>query len=328
MTRGILMTAAAGALVIGATAAAQRERLPAECRQQIREICQNSTGPLRRCISEALPKLSPACVEVINQRQAGMLPGAREYAYGADPKQRVDIVSPAGTAKRPLLVFVHGGGWSIGDKRHAAAPKAQHLNGRGWAFGSVNYRLVPAAIVEQQAQDVAAAVAYLRANAAEMGIDPDRIVLMGHSAGAHLAALVATDPTYFRSAGVPLPSIKGVVLLDGAGYDVAKQMAFRGNAVPGSYQAAFGSDPARQRALSPTMHAAAPNVRKWLILPVSRRQDAVGQSTALAAALTAAGAKAAVSPVDGESHSTINRGFGEAGDVATARVDAFLDSLR
>ena len=71
-------------------------------------------------------------------------------------------MSPAGGGKAPLVVFVHGGGWSIGDKRMGAGQKGAHFLGQGWAFASTNYRLVPQAKVEQQAADVASAVAWLR----------------------------------------------------------------------------------------------------------------------------------------------------------------------
>lgn len=322
----------AGVVLAGATAAAaQRERLPANCRQEIVVLCRGAEGGIRQCLRGALPRLSEECRTAISERSARgqpLPPGAVEHAYGADPKQRLDLVRPAGAAKAPVLVFVHGGGWSIGDKRHSAATKAAHFSGKGWAFASVNYRLVPNATVEQQAADVAAALGWLRVHAAAQGLDPDRIVLMGHSAGAHLAALVATDPRFVAAAGVPLASVRGVVLLDGAGYDVARQMGDRGNRVSGMYQAAFGSDPARQRALSPTVHAAAPNALDWLILPIERRDDSIGQSNQLAAALRAAGSKAEVVPVPGESHSSLNKGLGEAGDFATARIDSFLGAIR
>ncbi|MBX4389967.1 alpha/beta hydrolase fold domain-containing protein, partial [Mycobacterium tuberculosis] len=79
--------------------------------------------------------------------------------------------------------------------------------------------------VEDQAADVAAAFAWLRTNAARLGIDSKRMVLMGHSAGAHLVALVGTDPAYARAAGFALSDIKGVIPLDGAAYNVPAQMA-------------------------------------------------------------------------------------------------------
>ena len=86
----------------------------------------------------------------------------------------------------------------------------------------------------------------------------------------------------------------------------------------------FGKDPARQRALSPTLHAAAPNVARWLILPIEKRTDSGPQSQQLAAALTKAGARARVVPVPDKSHRALNMGLGEAGDFATGEVDRFL----
>jgi acetyl esterase/lipase len=279
----------------------------------------------------AMPKLSDPCRKAIGERAASAYPpapGTVEHAYGADPKQRLDLVKPAGAAKAPVLLFVHGGGWSIGDKAHAAPAKARWANGNGWAFASANYRLVPQATVEQQAADVASAIAWIRANAAKEGLDPNRIVLMGHSAGAHLVALVGTDPRYLKAAGVPLDAVKGVVLLDGAGYDVPTQASAEMNIVRPMYEAAFSTDPKRQAALSPTHHAAAPNVARWLILPIERRQDSQAQSTGLAHVLTRAGASATVFAVPGESHGSLNKGFGESGDFATEEVGRFLAGAR
>jgi acetyl esterase/lipase len=329
MKTALAMLAASAAMVAGAAAVAQRGRLPAECRQEIMAICRMGGG-MRECVRAALPKISDPCRKAISDRlaNAGALPpGMAEMSYGRDPLQRLDLVAPPGNQRPPLIVFIHGGGWSIGDKRHAIGAKASHFLATGHAFASVNYRLVPQVTVEQQAADIAAAIAKLRTYAVGSNYDGERIVLMGHSAGAHLAALVGTDPRYLAAAGVPMRLVKGVVLLDGAGYDVAAQMA-RPNPVGSMYEAAFGKDPARQRALSPTLHAAAPNVASWLILPVERRADSTAQSRALAAALNKAGANARVVPVPGESHGSLNRGLGEAGDFATAEVDRFLAALR
>ncbi len=326
----ILGAALAATLIGGAALAQQRERLPPECRQEIAALCRGAEGGFRSCIRTALPKLSDGCRKAIGERGASAPPpeGTRELAYGTDPKQKLDLMVPANAARAPLLLFVHGGGWSIGDKRTGAGAKAAHFTGQGWAFASANYRLVPQATVEQQAADIAAAIAWGRANAAANGLDPDRIVLMGHSAGAHLVALVGTDPRYLAAAGVPMGAVRGVILLDGAGYDIAQQMARPGNPVAGMYDAAFGKDAARQKALSPTLHAAAPNAARWLILPIDRRDDSKAQSEGLAAALRPAGAVASVVAVPGESHASLNKGLGEEGDFATGEVDKFLAAIR
>jgi acetyl esterase/lipase len=326
-----MLVALLGATALGGVAVAQRERLPAECRQEIVQLCRGAEGGFRQCLMTAMPRLSDPCRKAIGERAAAAYPpapGTVDHAYGADPKQRLDLVKPAGVAKAPVLLFVHGGGWSIGDKAHAAPDKAKWANSKGWAFASANYRLVPQAAVEQQAADVASAIAWLRANAAREGLDPDRIVLMGHSAGAHLVALVGTDPQYLKAAGVPMDAVKGVVLLDGAGYDVPTQASAEMNLVKPMYEAAFSTDPKRQAALSPTHHAAAPNVARWLILPIERRADSQAQSKGLADALNRAGASATVVAVPDESHGSLNKGLGEAGDFATEQVERFLAGAR
>jgi alpha-beta hydrolase superfamily lysophospholipase len=94
------------------------------------------------------------------------------------------------------------------------------------------------------------------------------------------------------------------------------------------YEAAFSTDPKRQAALSPTRHAAAPNVGRWLILPIERRADSQAQSKELADALNRAGASAIVVAVPGESHGSLNKGLGEAGDFATEQVARFLAGAR
>ncbi|NJC05282.1 acetyl esterase/lipase [Sphingomonas kaistensis] len=323
-----LMVLAVAALVAGSGAWGQRARLAAECRTPALRQCLLAGSERGKCLAEAMQSLPDSCRKAMSERaaaRAGALPaGWREEAYGSDPRQKLDWVAPAAGGKAPLLLFVHGGGWSIGDKRMGAGEKGAHFSGKGWAFASTNYRLVPQARVEDQAADVAAAIAYLRR---QPGIDPNRIVLMGHSAGAHLAALVASDPAYLKAAGVPLGAVRGVVLLDGAGYDVGEQMAEPRNAVQSMYAQAFGTDPARQAALSPARHAAAPNAADWLILPVASRRDSTAQSEKLARLLREGGSRATVAPQAGKTHASLNRELGTAGDPSTDAVDAFLARL-
>lgn len=263
------------------------------------------------------------------------IPGAaaqpRELAYGGDPFERLDFHTATGArGPAPLIVFVHGGAWAKGDKSNATgAGKIAHFTARGYAFATINYRLVPSARVEDQAADVAGAVAWLRMHARELGVDPGRIVLMGHSAGAHLVALVSTDPQWLKRAGLGLDAVRGAVLLDGAAYDVAGQLARNAPLLHQSYVAAFDEEPSRQRALSPTAHAAAPDVANFLILHVDR-DDGRAQSEALAAALRKAGANVELDALEGRGligHMAINRRLGDPDYPATAMVDRWVDAL-
>lgn len=308
-------------------------RLPAQlersCRAEIVRLCgmTRDRDAIRSCLRQKYQSLSKPCVKNLmdtrRERETGAV-GAMQYQYGAAEKQMLDYY-PAPKGGRPaLIVFIHGGGWSIGDKRSGTKNKASHYNGLGYAFASLNYRLVPETDPAGQATDVAKALAYLRARADSLGFDPDRIILSGHSAGAHLAALVSTDPRYLSAAGIPMASIRGTVLLDGAGYDVPRQMAKTGPIMGKMYRAAFTTDLATQLRLSPMTYAGAPNVLRWLILFDDSRADSRAQSETLAAALNRAGEAARAIAVSNTSHMKLNRDLGVEGDAATALVDAFI----
>ncbi len=251
---------------------------------------------------------------------------AQVLSYGTDPLQAIDYY-PATARNAPLVVFVHGGGWKRGDKAMVrGSAKLKDWHARGYAVAAVNYRLVPAATVENQAEDVAAAIALLKSDAARLGHDGARIALAGHSAGAHLVALVGTDPKWLRGTGLPVDTVRGVIALDGAGYDVPSQMGRNALLLGDTYEQAFGTDPARQRALSPTAHGAAPNAAAFLILHV-QRADSKAQSEGLAAALRRAGTPVEVHAMQGtglQGHAEINRRLGEPDYPATPIVDGWL----
>jgi len=255
---------------------------------------------------------------------------AATISYGADRLQSLDFWPAAGKGPAPLVLFVHGGGWKRGSKDNATGRyKAAHYTAEGYAFASVDYRLVPEATVEQQAQDVADALAALLKRADSLGIARGKVVLMGHSAGAHLVALVGTDPQYLRKAGLSYADIKGVIPLDGAAYDVPEQMQEGPRVMGGTYRQAFGDDPARQRALSPTLQAAAPNAPAFLLLHV-QRADGVRQAEALEAALRKAGTPVERQSVPGQGlrgHMQINRELGSPDYAATGVVDRWLTKV-
>ncbi|MEK6542566.1 MAG: alpha/beta hydrolase [Pseudomonadota bacterium] len=246
--------------------------------------------------------------------------------YGTASSQTVDYYAAPATAmveangqRPPLAIFIHGGGWRLGDQSMVAA-KPAWFRAHGWAFASIGYRLLPEASVETQAQDIAAAIVALRRDAAHLGFDPDRILLFGHSAGAHLAALLSTDD---RLLGADFAAIQGTILLDGAGYDVVRQMAAARFLAQRIYEPAFGTDPARQRALSPITYAGGRDVPSWLIIHDNDRDDSVAQSTAFATALTNGGAMVQRLPMEG-THMSINIDFGNTGYAGNAAIEAIM----
>jgi acetyl esterase/lipase len=283
-------------------------------------------------LAEARPggRLKERLAERRAEAASAPVPGGQTLGYGKDAAQVLDFWRAQGAnGPAPLVVFVHGGGWKRGSKDNATGQfKPVHFPQAGYAFASINYRLVPDHTVEEQGADVAAAVALLRSQAGALGIDPNRIVLMGHSAGAHLVALVGTDPRYLDAAGVPRSAIAGIVPIDGAAYDVPAQMAQAGQFMGKTYAQAFGSDPARQRALSPTFQVEGWNAPRFLLLHV-QRPDGVAQARQLGEALRQAGSAVELGSFPGEGlrgHAEINRRLGDPAYAATATVDAWLET--
>lgn len=245
----------------------------------------------------------------------------RDVAYGSHPRQRFDVYLPAQPHGAPIIVMVHGGAWRMGDKANpgVADNKSAFWVPKGFILVSVNNRLLPDAKPLEQARDVAAAVARVEALAPSWGGDPRALVLMGHSAGAHLAALLEADPALLKAAGATPP--RAVVSLDSAAMDVPALM--RGGApLPRLYEQAFGSDQAYWIATSPyhQLQAGAPPM---LIVCSSRRADSCPQGRALAAKAQGLGVRMEVLPVD-LVHGEINQQLGLPSAYTTA-VARFID---
>jgi arylformamidase len=251
------------------------------------------------------------------------------YSEAGGERTRLDVYAPADGNGHPVVIWIHGGAWQDGDKAHVQA-KPGAFNERGYVLVSVNYRFHPAVTYREQAGDIARAIRWVHDHSREYGGDPGRVFLMGHSAGAHLAALVGTDGRYLERAGLTLSDLSGVILLDGAGYDIPRQI--RQALLPrmkGLYTTVFTEDEATQEDASPVTHVARDKgIPPFLILHVASRRDSKAQSDGLAARLRGAGVVATVVPAEGKTHATINRELGQPHDAPTEAVFQFLEARR
>jgi len=143
---------------------------------------------------------------------------ATGIAYGPEARQKLDVYKPqkAGGDK-PVVVFLYGGSWKNGD-RESYRFAGQAFASRGYVTVIPDYRTYPEVRFPAFVEDAAEAVAWVRKNISRFGGDPSRIVLAGHSAGAHIAALLAYDDHYLKAAGVPMTSIAALVGLAGPYY--------------------------------------------------------------------------------------------------------------
>ena len=245
----------------------------------------------------------------------------RDVAYGADPRQRFDVYVPRGARNAPVILMVHGGAWRIGDKRSrgVVGNKVERWSREGILVISVNYRMLPRTDPVEQARDVARALAAAQARLTEWGGDPTRVVLMGHSSGAHLVALLDAHPALATSLGAR-PWL-GAVILDSAALDVVQTMTRPHLPL---YTRAFGTEPEFWREASPAHHLAA-GAKPVLLVCSSLRRDSCPAATRYAARATSVGVRAEVVPVP-KSHAAIDADLGAPGGYTEA-VERFLRSL-
>jgi acetyl esterase/lipase len=250
----------------------------------------------------------------------------RNISYGDDPAHRMDVYLPPDpasfkTAKAPVIFMVHGGGWKRGDKssRRVAVNKVVRWVPKGFIFISANNRLRPVADPIQQADDIALALAKAQKSAASWGADPDRFLLMGHSAGAHLIALLNADPD--RALNMGARPWLGAVSLDSGAMNVPEIMEKRHARL---YDQAFGDDPGFWKAASP-FHALTTKAKPFLLVCSAKRRAACAQTD-----LFAARAESFAVPVQvlkqPLSHGEINEQLGLDGEYTEA-VEKFISGL-
>lgn len=243
-----------------------------------------------------------------------------DIAYGRDKKQRLDVYLPNEPKNAPIIVMVHGGAWSKGDKQmdRVVENKAARWNPKGVIFVSVNYRLLPDADPLKQADDVANALSYVQTHALEWGGNPQKIVLMGHSAGAHLVDLVSSDPTRYPQ----LKAWLGTVSLDSAAMDIPKVMAKKHYDF---YDDAFGTDPKYWADTSPYQRLNSNAVSMMLVCSSQRPDKPCAQVESFTQKAKALGIHTEVQP-EAMSHKEINEDLGLESDYTKA-VEAFIRSV-
>ena len=245
----------------------------------------------------------------------------RDVAYGAAAAQRIDVYVPDGARNAPILLMVHGGGWIIGDKGNAGsvANKVRHWLPRGYIVASTNYRMARPPNALEQAEDVGRALAFVQANAASWGGDGSRVVLLGHSSGAHLVALLTAAPAVAAASGAK-PWL-GTVALDSAALDLVALMNARHARL---YDRVFGADPGRWAELSP-LHRLAARPLPMLLVCSSRRTDSCAAARRFADKAVSLGGRATTLSLD-LGHGEINSELGRSASY-TASIEEFLRSV-
>lgn len=250
------------------------------------------------------------------------------YSSSDDPSRALDIYAPVEGERCPVVLWIHGGGWKKGDKAGLQHKPAAFVS-RGYVLVSINYRMLPDVSVKGMMGDVASSVRWVRDHISEYRGNPDSIFVMGHSAGAHLAALICTDGRYLADAGVAMSCVKGCVPVDVSAYDIPKRIRDLEDGISANFRSIFGSDEAVQRELSPMTYVKAGSViPPFLILHVASRSDTKEQAHWLADGLIRCGFSAKVYAADGKTHGSIGADLGRDGDLPSEEVWKFLKVSR
>jgi arylformamidase len=257
----------------------------------------------------------------------------RDVRYGDQERQLLDIYAPPGAKNRPVVFWIHGGGWQTGDKSDVQR-KPRVFNEKGYVFVSTNYRLLPKVDMATIVRDVAKSIHWVHDHIAEYGGDPNRLLVMGHSAGAQLAALICTDDRYLKAEGLSLSIVKGCVPVDGDTYDVpaiietaeARRRAHGQPQATYGHREKFGNDPAKHRDLSAVTHVASgKGIPPFLILYVADHPDNTAQAQRFATALKEAGVPATAFGARETWHTRINNDLGLPEDPATKALFTFVE---
>ncbi len=275
-------------------------------------------------------------VTFVSQAHAQRVVDNIPYATASE-RQVLDVYAPDAAKSLPVVFWIHGGGWQTGDKTMVALkPKA--FMDAGFVFVSINHRLLPNVDMGAITGDVASALGWVHKQVATYGGDPNRLLVMGHSSGGQLAALMCTDDRYAKAEGLSLSMIKGCVPVDADTFDIpaiieVAETRARAHHLPlpnYGHRQKFGDDPAKHRDFSAVTHVARDKgIPPFLILHIAGHPDTGAQARRLANVLEAAGIPVKVVAGRETTHASINDNIGAPNDPVTKELFAFVaDALK
>jgi len=239
----------------------------------------------------------------------------------------LDIYTPDSPGLHPVMIYVHGGGWQRGDKKNVGH-KSDFFTEEGFMFVSVNYRLSPEVMYPLHVQDVADAAAWVAQNAGQYRGDPDRIFIMGHSAGAHLVSLLGADEKYMENSGYSLEILKGVISLDTGLLDIPLQVETQKSSLR-LVKSAISNNAETWKEASPVHHVeAGKGIPPYLLVYVSSRERSAGvQAKNMKQKFEEEGVTCEVYRAENKTHQTLNQEIGTTGDEPTAKIMEFIESI-
>ena len=281
------------------------------------------------CFVLTLSMIASPCLAQVTEKDI-------PYSNPASELERLDVYSPKDAKALPVVFWIHGGGWQAGDKAQIDA-KPAWFNNQKFVFVSTNYRLLPSVEMKTIVQDVAKGIGWVHKNIERYGGDPSRIFVMGHSAGAQLAALVCVDERYLQAEGVTMSSLRGCVPVDGDTFDIpaiieVAETRCRVHHLPQAtfgHRQKFGNDPDKHLDFSAVTHiVAGKKIPPFLTLYVEGHPDTSAQAKRLHNVLTHAGLPSSLFAGKRTDHSKLNEDLGTPNDLATDAILKFISPLK
>lgn len=251
---------------------------------------------------------------------------------------KLDLYMPEGAKDYPVVLLVHGGAWMMGDKKWDQVPGiGRELAKRGIGAVGINYRLSPAVKHPEHIRNVADAFAWVNKHIGEFGGRGDRLTIMGHSAGGHLVALLATNDQYLKAVGLSRDNIQGVIGVSGV-YQISemalnmlgqrRRPAADGTTPPPLFEQIFGTTPGAARDASPLTFIRA-GLPPFLLVYAEKDMPTLGlQAMALDAALKAQKNISTLMKVDGRNHGTVMWWAAKPGDPVLNAAIEFIRKTR
>ena len=257
------------------------------------------------------------------------------YIDNGHARHVLDIYAPANAKNLPVVFWIHGGGWTQGNKTDVKL-KPQWFMDKGFVFVSTNYRLLPEVDMGTLIRDVAKAFGWMEKHIAEYGGDPKRVLVGGHSAGAQLAAIICTDDRYLKAEGAAFDCLIGCLPVDGDTYDVpaiieTAETRLRVHHLPprvNGHREKFGGTPEKHIDFSAVTHVAkGKGIPPFLILHVSAHPDTSAQAARLGNALKEAAVPTSVFGAKDTSHVKLTDDLCLIDDHATKALASFVSGV-
>ena len=259
------------------------------------------------------------------------------YAGTSDFRQTLNVYAPTAKSSKPapVIFWIHGGGWRGGEKTSVQL-KPKFFTDLGYVFVSTNHRYITTNPMNEIFSDIAKSLRWTHDHAAEFGGDPNRIVIMGHSSGAQLAAYLAIDDRPLKAEGLSLSIFKGCVPVDADTFDVPAviELATANRKAAGKpepkygHREIFGGKPELWIDYSATHHVAAgKGIPPFLILYDAAAALTPDQAKRLEKALSLKGNQAKAFGATNTNHGKINNDLGLPNDPSTTEVLSFLKTV-